>query len=76
MYVNSISFKNDTTIRFESETPYSVDKVAEGWNVIIDESDKHVISFRGSEIVTIESKPVPKNEGKKRPAIQAAVTTE
>jgi hypothetical protein len=76
MYMNVISFKNGKTILFKSKTPYSVDKVSEGWNVIIDESDNHAVSFRGSEIVTIESKPIPKGEGKKRPAIQAAVTTE
>ena len=76
MHMNVISFKNGKTILFKSKTPYSVDKVSDGWNVIIDESDKHAVNFRGSEIVTIESKPVPKSEDKKRPAIQTAVTTE
>lgn len=55
MYMNTISFKNGRLVGFRSEIPYSTDKVAEGWNIIVDDSTKAVVSFRGSEIVTLVS---------------------
>lgn len=88
MFINLISFKNGKTVSFQTKTPYSVDKVADGWNVITDESDGQAISFRGSEIVTIASQKAEKvgglkqrrgavtPGGKKAPAIRTSVTTE
>lgn len=88
MYLNVISFKNGKTLPFQSVVPYSVDKVAEGWNLITDEVNGQILSFRGSEIVTIASQDVDKVEnrqqrraavkstGKKKPAIKTAVTEE
>lgn len=55
MYINTISFKNGRLVAFRSEIPYSVDKIDEGWNFVSDESSKAVVSFRGSEIVTLVS---------------------
>lgn len=55
MYINTISFKNGRLVGFRSELPYSTDKIAEGWNIIVDDSTKAVVSFKGSEIVTLVS---------------------
>lgn len=55
MYTNTISFKNGRLVGFRSEIPFSTDKVAEGWNIIVDSSSGAVISFKGSEIVTLVS---------------------
>ena len=87
MYINVISFKNGHTVAIQTKVPFSVDKLADGWNLITDEAKSEVISFRGSEVVTIASMPVEKgaktyprhNTAKrtgKKPAIKTAVTTE
>lgn len=89
MYINVISFKNGKTLPFQTKTPYSVDKVTEGWNVITDESDGQIVSFRGSEIVTIASKDARTVGGlkqrrgaatadgkKKKPSIKTSITEE
>ena len=36
MYLNVISFTNGKVVPFRTKVPYSVDKVAEGWNVVPD----------------------------------------
>ncbi|MGN0335641.1 MAG: hypothetical protein ACI4DV_08280 [Lachnospiraceae bacterium] len=86
MYLNVISFTNGKVVPFRTKVPYSVDQVAEGWNVVIDEANGQVISFRGVYIVTIASedeekiknrqqrRAAAKSTGKKKPAIQTAVT--
>lgn len=88
MYLNVISFTNGKVIPFRTKVPYSVDQVAEGWNVVTDEANGQVLSFRGVYIVTIASedeekiknrqqkRAAAKPTGKKKPAIQTAVKTE
>lgn len=88
MYANVLSFKNAHTLAIQTEVPYSVDKVVDGWNLIKDEAKGEIISFRGSEIVTIASMPVEKGAkvyprhntakrpGGKKPAIKTAIKTE
>ena len=75
MYLNVISFKNGKTLAFQTETPYSVDKVNEGsdptdkygdWNLVTDDSNGQILSFRGTEIVTIATAPVKENRQAKR----------
>lgn len=58
MYLNVVSFKNGKTLGFKSKVPYSVDKVADNWNLVTDEVNGQILSFRGSEIVTIATAPV------------------
>lgn len=87
MYINVVSFKNGHTVAFKTEAPFSVDQMADNWNLITDKDTGYIISFKGSEVVTIASKPVtkgdklyPRNNTAKRtgkkPAIKTAVTTE
>ena len=91
MYINTISFKNGRLVAFRSEIPFSVDKVAEGWNLVTDEKNKAIVSFRGSEIVTLVSeveretaKPsalikVPESKVKKngkKPGLKTKITNE
>ena len=88
MYLNVISFTNGKVVPFRTKVPYSVDQVAEGWNVVTDEANGQVISFRGVYIVTNASedeeniknrqqrRAAAKSTGKKKPAIQTAVKTE
>ena len=85
MYLTIITFKNGRAIPFQSEVPYSADKVVDGWNLITDKKTGQIISFRGEEIVTIASRPDNGNlispNGKKspkgrKPAIKTVVTEE
>lgn len=61
MYLTIITFKNGRAIPFQSEVPYSADKVTDGWNLITDKKTGQIISFRGEEIVTIASRPDKRN---------------
>ncbi|MDU3434306.1 MAG: hypothetical protein E6005_07690 [Peptostreptococcus sp.] len=66
MFINVLSFKNGKTIVFKSETPYSVNKLNEttgadkygDWNLVTDSSTGEVMSFRGTEVVTISTVPI------------------
>ena len=60
MYLNVVCLKCGKTIPFQSVTPYSVDKVIEGWNILTDEKTGQYISIRGSEIASICSQDVDK----------------
>lgn len=67
MYLNVLSFKNGKTLAIQTTTPLSVEKIDRGWNVIADEVNGQVLSFYGSEIVTIASQDtakIPNNEPK------------
>lgn len=72
MYLNVLSFKNGKTIVFRSETPYSVNKLNEetgddryeDWNLVSDNSTNEIISFRGTEVVTISTAPIKNDENK------------
>ena len=66
MYLNVISFKNSKTLEFQSKVPYSVDKVVNNWNLVTDEANGQILSFRGSEIVTIATAPVKENRTQRR----------
>ena len=63
MYLNVISFKNGKTLAFRTDTPYSVNKLNEDntadrfgdWNLVTDSRTGEIMSFRGSEIVTIST---------------------
>ena len=61
MYLNVISLKNGRTLPFQTEIPFSADKVVEdGWIVITDERSGQIISVRGSEIASIASQDADK----------------
>lgn len=74
MYLNVISFKNGKTLQFQSVVPYSVDKVKEpspedqygDWNLVTDESNGQILSFRGAEICTIASVEIKENREQRR----------
>ena len=63
MYLNVISFKNGKTLAFRTDKPYSVNKLNEDntadrfgdWNLVTDSGTGEIMSFRGSEIVTIST---------------------
>lgn len=82
MYLNVISFKNGKTLAFQSKVPYSVDKVVENWNLVTDAANGQILSFRGTEIVTIATAPVKENRAQRRtksnkkPAISTRVLEE
>lgn len=82
MYLNVISFKNGKTLAFQSKVPYSVDKVVENWNLVTDAANGQILSFRGTEIVTIATAPVKENRAQsrtksnKKPAISTRVLEE
>lgn len=78
MYKNIVSFKNGRVMMFETEIPYSIEKTNDEWSVIVDAKTNQVLSFRGSEVVTIASakiKAEPKKTSKK-PKIKTAITAE
>lgn len=78
MFYNVISFKNGKTLPFQTKLPFSVDKVIDGWNVVVDDVNNQILSFRGSEIVTIasmDSKDI-ESKPKKKPKIKTKITTE
>ena len=78
MYRNIVSFKNGRAMTFDTEIPYSIDKTADEWSVIVDLKTNTTLSFKGSEVVTIASteiKAEPKKTGKK-PAIKTTITEE
>lgn len=77
MYLNVVCLKCGKTIPFQSKVPYSVDKVAEGWNLLTDENNGQIISIRGSEIASIcsqdvEKLPVDKKTDRREKASQIA----
>lgn len=74
MYLNVLSFKNSKTLAFKSKTPYSVDKVADNWNIVTDESNGQILCFRGEEIVTIATAPIKEQKTLKRTK-KTAITT-
>ena len=82
MYLNVISFKNGKTLAFQSKVPYSVDKIVENWNLVTDDANGQILSFRGTEIVTIATAPVKANRAQRRaketkkPAISTKVIEE
>jgi hypothetical protein len=97
MYLNVLSFKNGKTLQFQSVTPYSVDKLKEptptdkygDWNLVTDEANGQILSFRGSEVCTIATIKVEENRQQRRdprkrktvnpgkvPAIKTGITKE
>lgn len=79
MYINVITFTNGKTLAFQTKTPYSVDKVNDShdkyndWNLVTDDHNGQIISFRGAEIVTIATSKVPE---KTKRGLTTKVTTE
>ena len=63
MYLNVLSLKNGLRLSFTDETPYSVDKIAPGWNIVTDVKNGASISFVGTEVVHVGSQKLdaPKN---------------
>lgn len=63
MYLNVITFKNGKTLVFRTDTPYSVNKLNEDntadrygdWNLVTDSNNGEIMSFRGTEVVTIST---------------------
>lgn len=78
MYKNVVSLKNGRVMMFETEVPYSIEKTKEEWSVIVDTKTNQVLSFKGSEIVTIASAKVTveKKKTSKKPNIKTAITEE
>lgn len=60
MYINVISLKNGKTLPFKTEIPFSADKLEDGFMVVSDEENGQIISFRGSEVVSIASQDLNK----------------
>lgn len=60
MYINAISFKSGVRISFTTETPYSVDKLVPGWNIVNDLNNGASLSFIGAEVVHIGSQDLDK----------------
>lgn len=61
MYFNVIHMRSGKNLAFESDVPYSLDKIEpDGWNVITDKATGEVISVRGSEIAALSSVDVDK----------------
>lgn len=58
MYLNVISFTNGKTLAFQSEVPFSIDKLESSWIVVTDEVNGQILSFKTSEVVTIASAKV------------------
>lgn len=64
MYLNVISFKNGRDAVFQSEVPYSVDQINNGWNIVSDESNGQILNFRGEDIITVSTAEIPVSAGK------------
>lgn len=78
MYKNIVSFKNGRAMTFDTETPFSIDKLTDEWVIIADSKTKTMLSFKSSEVVTIASaeiKAEPKKT-RKKPTIKTAITEE
>lgn len=78
MYKNIVTFKNNRAMTFDTETPFSIDKLKDDWVIINDAKTKTTLSFKSSEVVTIasvESKLKIEKNGKK-PNIKTAITEE
>ena len=58
MYLNVISFTNGKTLSFQSEIPFSIDKLESSWIVVTDEVNGQILSFKTSEVVTIANAKV------------------
>lgn len=55
MYLNVILFKSGATLNVQTSVPFSIDKINDGWNVITDEANGQISSFKGDEISNITS---------------------
>ena len=78
MYRNMVSFSNSRVMTFDTETPFSIDKLKDEWVMITDSKTKTALSFKVSEVVTIASTEVSAEPKKtrKKPAIKTAITEE
>lgn len=78
MFKNMVSFKNGRVMTFDTEVPYSIEKTKDEWSVIVDTKTNQVLSFKGSEVVTIASAEIKAEKKKtgKKPAIKTAITEE
>ena len=78
MFKNMVSFKNSRVMTFDTETPFSIDKLTDEWSVIVDAKTNQVLSFKNSEVVTIASAEIKAEKKKtgKKPAIKTAITEE
>lgn len=64
MYLNVISFTNGKMIQFQSKVPYSIDQLADGWNVVSDEVNGQIVNFKADGVVTIASTVIPSGKAK------------
>jgi hypothetical protein len=63
MYQNVICLKCGKLLPFVTKLPFSVDKVNdEGWNVIVDDTSGQILNVRSSEIASICSQDLTKNQ--------------
>ena len=82
MYLNVLNFKNGKTLFFKNAIPFSIDKLDDNeFIVVTDDVNGQILSFRTSEVVTIQSSKIPEETlkettGKKAKGFKAKVTKE
>lgn len=78
MFKNIVSFTNGRVMMFDTETPFSIDKLKDEWVIVTDSKTNQVLSFKCSEVVTIASAKVKAEKKKigKKPVIKTAITEE
>lgn len=64
MYKNIVTLKNGRAMVFETDVPFSIDKLSDEWNIIVDVKTQTTLSIKSSEVVTIASAEI-KAEPKK-----------
>ena len=76
MYKNIVTFKNGRAMVFETNMPFSIDKLQNEWTIIIDSKTKTTLNFKSSEVVTIASSEIKQEKQTKKSNIKTAITEE
>lgn len=76
MYKNIVSLKNGRAVTFDTDTPFSVEKLDTEWTIVTDLKTKFTLSFKNSEVVTIVSTEVEQEKQTKKSNIKTAITEE
>lgn len=82
MYINVLNFKNGKSLFFKTTIPFSIDKLDDNeFMVVTDDTNGQILSFRSSEVVTIQNSKIPEETlkettGKKAKGFRAKVTKE
>lgn len=78
MYNNIVTFSNGRAMAFTTDVPFSIDKLSNEWNMVVDTKTQTTLSFKSSEVVTIasaEMKAEPKKTTRKA-KIKTSITEE